>query len=78
MLEGGNEQLHGFFARHLMSTEGDEGAENLKKRYRTKAAQFYRDGIQKHVETVTATGLYRGRGASRRISKERSKMAVSA
>jgi len=78
MLEGGNEQLRGFFARHSLSTEGKEGDENLKKRYRTKAAQFYRNGIQKHVETVTETGLYRGRGASRRISKEWNQMAISA
>ena len=77
MLEGGNEQLRNFFARHSMSTDSIDGAEILKKRYRTKAAKFYRDGILKHVETVAGSDIYRGRGASRRLSKERSQMTVA-
>ena len=77
MLEGGNEQLHNFFARHSMATDSIDGGEILKKRYRTKAAKFYRDGIQKHVETVAGTDVYRGRGASRVLSKERSQMVAS-
>lgn len=77
MLEGGNQQLGGFFERHsLSSTKGKEAAANLNKRYRTKAAKFYRDGIEKHVDTVTKTGLYRGRRASRRLSEEKRQMAA--
>mmetsp|Transcript_5112 Transcript_5112/g.8392 ORF Transcript_5112/g.8392 Transcript_5112/m.8392 type:complete len:203 (-) Transcript_5112:291-899(-) len=78
MLEGGNQQLDGFFERHsLSSTKGKEAAANLNKRYRTKAAKFYRDGIQQHVETVNETGLYRGRRASRRLSREKNQGAAS-
>jgi hypothetical protein len=77
MLEGGNDQLHNFFARHSMSTDSNDGAEILKKRYRTKAAKFYRDGIQKHVETVAGNDIYRGRRASRMLPKERSQMMAT-
>lgn len=77
MLEGGNDQLHHFFARHSMSTDSQDGAEILKKRYRTKAAKFYRDGIQKHVETVAGNEIYRGRQASRTMSKERGQMVAT-
>lgn len=76
MLEGGNQQLDGFFARHSLSTRGGTKAAAviLDKRYRTKAAKFYRDGIQKHVDTVADTGLYRGRKVSRRLSEEKRQM----
>jgi hypothetical protein len=77
MLEGGNEQLQGFFSRHSMVAELNQGADILTKRYRTKAAKFYRDGIEKHVEVIIETGLYRGRGASRRLSKERGQVATA-
>lgn len=77
MLEGGNEQLHHFFARHCMSSESNDRAEILKKRYRTNAASFYREGIQKHVETIADVGMYRGRRASRRLSKERNLVAAT-
>jgi hypothetical protein len=65
MLEGGNEQLDSFFGRHALSTHGEQAAENLSKRYKTKAAKFYRVGIDLHVTQVAATP-YEGREASRR------------
>lgn len=61
MLEGGNEQLHSFFARHLLAIEGASAAENLRKRYWTKAASFYRDGMNQHVCKVAGMGRYQGR-----------------
>jgi hypothetical protein len=79
MLEGGNQQLDGFFERHSLSslTGGSKAAAvNLDKRYRTKAAKFYRDGIQKHVDTVADTGLYRGRKVSRRLVEEKRQVAT--
>jgi len=66
MLEGGNEQLRGFFARHRLAVEGDNAAENLRKRYWTKAASFYRDGMEKHVTSLANLERYQGRHASRK------------
>lgn len=60
LLEGGNQQLRGFFERHELSTD-----ENSSKRYFTKAARFYRSGIDQHV-TKLAKRPYEGREASRR------------
>ena len=60
MLEGGNEQLALFFQRHYMDASDD------KKRYRTKAAQFYREHLDKHARKIKSSGVYQGREASRR------------
>jgi hypothetical protein len=65
MLEGGNEQLNGFFQRHDMS-------DMMGKRYKTKAAQFYREQLGKHVLTLKKSGVYQGREASRRSSHRQS------
>jgi hypothetical protein len=66
MLEGGNRQLHSFFARHCMVAGGGEGQLNMhEKRYRTKASKFYRDGLQSHIQSINTMGEYCGREASR-------------
>ena len=39
----------------------------VAKRYKTKAAKFYRDNLAKHVEKVMNNGEYQGREASRRL-----------
>jgi len=70
MLEGGNQQLKTFFARHQMITEITKEFPNnaiILKRYRTKAARFYRTNLKKHISEVSVAGVYRGREASRRI-----------
>eukprot|EP00543_Licmophora_paradoxa_P007207 CAMPEP_0202442356 /NCGR_PEP_ID=MMETSP1360-20130828/1810_1 /ASSEMBLY_ACC=CAM_ASM_000848 /TAXON_ID=515479 /ORGANISM="Licmophora paradoxa, Strain CCMP2313" /LENGTH=183 /DNA_ID=CAMNT_0049057701 /DNA_START=1 /DNA_END=552 /DNA_ORIENTATION=+ len=66
MLEGGNQQLNGFFERHQLSSVGQSGQDNIKKRYFTKAASFYRNGIHKHAEKVKGSGLYKGRKVYRK------------
>ena len=63
MLEGGNHQLGGFFARHQM-----QSAKMIGKRYLTKAALFYRSHLQKHIQQVATAGVYEGREAARRRS----------
>jgi hypothetical protein len=65
MLEGGNQQLHSFFARHRLAIEGDNAADNLRKRYWTKAASFYRNGMEQHVSKLAHLERYQGRQASR-------------
>ena len=76
MLEGGNDQLRGFFTRHHLSQEAL--TENPKKtnispdnvtrlRYRTKAALFYRQQLDLHAERVLSAGPYQGRELSRRL-----------
>jgi hypothetical protein len=59
MLEGGNYQLAQFFARHDMEDMPD-------RRYKTKAARFYRENLGKHVRQVKGMGFYPGREATRR------------
>jgi hypothetical protein len=59
MLEGGNYQLAQFFARHDMKDMPD-------RRYKTKAARFYRENLGKHVQQVKGMGFYPGREATRR------------
>lgn len=78
MLEGGNKQLGGFFDRHSLSASGSNAGENLKKRYNTKAALFYRSGMTKHVNKVAETGSYRGRKESRRLSEGSDKISKAA
>jgi hypothetical protein len=63
MLEGGNQQLHGFFERHHLDSK-----DVLDRRYRTKAARFYREQMRLHCEKVKDSGIYQGREASRRQS----------
>ena len=65
MLEGGNEQLQQFFERHHMGSSAISSMRN--RRYHTKAAKFYRTHLSMHVEQVSASGIYKGREASRRI-----------
>mmetsp|Transcript_32118 Transcript_32118/g.35580 ORF Transcript_32118/g.35580 Transcript_32118/m.35580 type:complete len:208 (-) Transcript_32118:58-681(-) len=58
MLEGGNEQLLTFFQRHRLI--------GIQK-YRTKAAKFYQDGMEQHVNNLNKSGLpYKGRELSRK------------
>jgi hypothetical protein len=83
MLEGGNEQLSGFFTRHHLSQEALEDSPNAvasntvsrenvtQVRYRTKAAQFYRQQLDLHVDLVLSAGPYRGRELSRRLRRPR-------
>jgi hypothetical protein len=76
MLEGGNSQLYGFFSRHALSVEGCPDGngkriitkENVTRlRYKTKAAEFYRQQMVQHVSKVLEHGRYRGRAQSRRL-----------
>ncbi|CAB9500818.1 with coiled-coil, ANK repeat and PH domain-containing protein [Seminavis robusta] len=68
MLEGGNDQLHGFFVRHEMGNNIGEGM--ARQRYRTKAALFYGTHLKRHVEDIASSGVaYQGR--IRRNSQER-------
>jgi hypothetical protein len=78
MLEGGNDQLQGFFQRHHLSQEAlaeldSKKATNLSPenvtqlRYRTKAAQFYRQQLDMHSDRILESGPYRGRELSRRL-----------
>lgn len=78
MLEGGNDQLGKFFARHEMhgSSPSNRSADMMCKRYKTKAALFYRTNLQKHVEQVAESGVYEGREAARR-SASRSRSPTS-
>ena len=80
LLEGGNAQLRDFFKRHQLCVEskcdadiGDAPKGPITKenvtimRYKTKAAQFYRQQLTLHVEEVLNAGDYKGREASRRL-----------
>ena len=78
MLEGGNNQLRTFFTRHALCEDTHEGkpgkvitSENVTlKRYKTKAALFYRQQLEKHVGKVLETWPYRGREHSRGSNKQ--------
>jgi hypothetical protein len=80
LLEGGNAQLRDFFKRHQLCVEskcdgvpGDAPKGPITKenvtimRYKTKAAQFYRQQLTLHVEKVLNAGDYKGREASRQM-----------
>ena len=82
MLEGGNEQLTRFFERHSLSPSSNGadvlwGAPNdadggmVGRRYRTKAAQFYREQLALHVGRVADRGRYMGREESRKGRRRR-------
>jgi len=74
MLEGGNRQLSTFYKRHALSKDGCKtgsliNPENVTRmRYKTKAAEFYRQQMEKHVCQVLKDGPYKGREMSRRKS----------
>jgi hypothetical protein len=65
MLEGGNDQLNSFFERHALSVYGENASDNLDRRYRTKAARFYRWGIEEHISQIMNGPPYQGREAAR-------------
>jgi hypothetical protein len=78
MLEGGNDQLQAFFERHHLSqhalaeldpkTATNMSPENVMQlRYKTKAAQFYRQQLDMHSDRIMESGPYRGRELSRRL-----------
>jgi hypothetical protein len=67
MLEGGNDQLKLFYARHNMGNDSAAASE----RYHTKAAKFYRVHLDQHVEKVAVSGVYKGRHASRPRPKQK-------
>ena len=75
MLEGGNGQLATFFSRHALSVDACRASkskvitkENVTRlRYKTKAAEFYRQQMELHVCKVVDAGPYRGREISRRL-----------
>ena len=79
MLEGGNGQLAGFFTRHHLAPSCPMRKSSPNKqitstnvnqvRYKTKAAQFYRQQMEIHVTNVIDAGPYRGRAHSRQLSK---------
>jgi len=75
MLEGGNEQLNNFFCRHSLSppissskniNQTNVDLAILEKRYRTKAALFYRQQLGIHVKKLISDGKYKGREAARK------------
>ena len=75
MLEGGNAQLQSFFTRHALCANTHEekpgkvlNSENVTlMRYKTKAALFYRQQLEKHVMKIIESGeAYRGREYSRK------------
>jgi len=68
MMEGGNRQLSTFFDRHALGRECSEfhspqlTSENVSSmRYKTKAALFYRQHLDRHVQGLLDHGLYKGR-----------------
>ena len=71
LLEGGNAQLSTFFERHALSQKSNLKSSVITKenvtrlRYKTKAAQFYRQQMEVHVTKVLDSGPYRGREMSR-------------
>ena len=65
MLEGGNQQLAKFFERHELHSTCSNAVNITMMRYRTRAARFYQDHLQRHVVKVNKDGVYRGRGEYR-------------
>jgi len=78
MLEGGNAQLKTFFTRHNLCDQTHSTvqgraitSENVTlMRYKTKAALFYRQQLEKHVQKVLESWPYRGREFSRRRQQQ--------
>ena len=74
MLEGGNGQLSQFYYRHLLCEElyqGPNSSSVTVMRYKTKAAQFYRENLVIHVSRVAMLGAYQGREKTRQLISER-------
>merc|ERR1712151_968886 len=65
MLEGGNDQLLQFFHRHSLSSCASNNNNIIERRYKTKAALFYREKLSLHVDQVIRNGHYQGREAAR-------------
>lgn len=68
MLEGGNRQLSSFFQRHNLHRDCVEfqsphltSANVATMRYKTKAALFYRQQLDQHVQQLLTQGPYQGR-----------------
>eukprot|EP00542_Grammatophora_oceanica_P011494 CAMPEP_0194039862 /NCGR_PEP_ID=MMETSP0009_2-20130614/11941_1 /TAXON_ID=210454 /ORGANISM="Grammatophora oceanica, Strain CCMP 410" /LENGTH=194 /DNA_ID=CAMNT_0038682817 /DNA_START=501 /DNA_END=1085 /DNA_ORIENTATION=- len=77
LLEGGNGQITEFFTRHKLCPKSHKGTKSngaitesnvTLMRYKTKAAQFYREQLGLHVGKVMTSGEYKGRAHSRRIA----------
>jgi hypothetical protein len=73
MLEGGNRQLSAFFQRHALGRECVEfqspqlNRSNIASmRYKTKAALFYRQQLDHHVQHLLQQGPYKGRKRTKR------------
>lgn len=73
LLEGGNAQLANFFARHQLTVRTATRwtpATVPRLRYKTKAAVFYRQQMELHVQRLLDAGPYRGRERPGRGEKE--------
>ena len=85
MLEGGNDQLKTFFTRHALCENTHEEkvgkmitSENVTlMRYKTKAALFYRQQLEKHVRKVLDSWPYRGRAHSRGSNQQKRPLSKS-
>merc|ERR1711977_104676 len=73
MLEGGNDQLENFYCRHDMG----ENSTAFDRRYQTKAARFYRNNMEHHVEKIRQLGQWKGRAASRKAAASCAATATS-
>lgn len=77
MLEGGNQQLDGFFSRNLLTTSPESScAKNgsiVLNRYKTNAAKFYRNNLSSHVSKIMKKGKYIGRDAYRNKKSKKNK-----
>lgn len=86
MLEGGNQQLEGFFSRHYLSTTSsssntttnttttkNDNNNILYNRYKTNAAKFYKEQLDLHVQRVIENGWYKGRQCNRELTKIKTK-----
>ena len=72
MMEGGNRQLHTFFQRHSLCLDSSTPQQQFQSphltkdniitmRYKTKAALFYRQQLEHHVQDLKQRGPYKGR-----------------
>jgi hypothetical protein len=73
MLEGGNRQLETFYERHSLVPTSEAfqspqlSHDNISlMRYKTKAALFYRQKLDHHVQDMISRGPYQGRRRKRR------------
>lgn len=77
MLEGGNQQLNGFFSRNLLTTSRElscvENNSTILNRYKTNAAKFYRNNLSSHVTKIMKKGKYVGRDAYRNKKSKKNK-----